>query len=127
MRYARSGDAMSRAVATARAALGDAGPGSSPASSPTESQLVVKYGLPGDDGPEYVWAGVTSWETPERIVGVSASDANTDPSVRIGAPVVVEAADVVDWAVLDAHRRHRGRLDPGSPGRRRTPPPRTRR
>ena len=62
---------------------------------------MVKYGLPGDEGPEYVWAGVTSWDAPERIVGASATDANSDPSVRIGSPVVVEASDVVDWAVLD--------------------------
>ncbi len=45
---------------------------------------------------------MTSWDSPEQIVGVSASDANTDPAVRIGSPVVVEATEVVDWAVLDA-------------------------
>lgn len=62
---------------------------------------MVKYGLPGEDGPEYVWAGVTSWTTPEQIEGASASDAHTDPAVRIGSAVVVEATDIVDWAVLD--------------------------
>ncbi|WFE41565.1 DUF2314 domain-containing protein [Micromonospora sp. WMMD998] len=101
VRYARTGDAMSRAVATARAALGDIRARFLAGGLPSESQLVVKYGLPGDDGPEYVWAGVTSWDAPERIVGASATDANSDPSVRIGSPVVVEASDVVDWAVLD--------------------------
>ncbi|MFI7507129.1 DUF2314 domain-containing protein [Micromonospora aurantiaca] len=101
VRYTRTGDAMSRAVETARAALGDIRARFLAGRLPEESQLVVKYGLPGDDGPEYVWAGVTSWDTPERIVGASASDANTDPGVRIGSPVVVEASDVVDWAVLD--------------------------
>ncbi|PPA57754.1 DUF2314 domain-containing protein [Micromonospora chalcea] len=101
VRYTRTGDAMSRAVETAREALGDIRARFLAGRLPEESQLVVKYGLPGDDGPEYVWAGVTSWESPERIVGASASDANTDPSVRIGSPVVVEASDVVDWAVLD--------------------------
>ncbi|MFG1742035.1 DUF2314 domain-containing protein [Micromonospora chalcea] len=101
VRYTRTGDAMSRAVETARAALGDIRARFLAGRLPEESQLVVKYGLPGDDGPEYVWAGVTSWDTPERIVAASASDANTDPSVRIGSPVVVEASDVVDWAVLD--------------------------
>ncbi len=45
---------------------------------------------------------MTSWESPERIIGASASDANSDPAVRIGAPVVVETTDVVDWALLDA-------------------------
>ncbi|KKK06744.1 DUF2314 domain-containing protein, partial [Micromonospora sp. HK10] len=100
-RYARAGDAMSKAVATARAGLGDIRARFLAGGLPAESQLVVKYGLPGDDGPEYVWAGVTSWDTPERIVGASASDANSDPTVRIGSPVVVESSDVVDWAVLN--------------------------
>ncbi|WP_089157386.1 DUF2314 domain-containing protein [Micromonospora sp. NBS 11-29] len=101
VRYTRTGDAMSRAVETARAALGDIRARFLAGRLPTESQLVVKYGLPGDDGPEYVWAGVTSWDAPERIVGASASDSDSDPSVRIGSPVVVEASEVVDWAVLD--------------------------
>ncbi|MDG4799503.1 DUF2314 domain-containing protein [Micromonospora sp. WMMD980] len=101
VRYTRTGDAMSRAVATARESLGDIRARFLAGGLPDESQLVVKYGLPGDEGPEYVWAGVTSWDAPERIVGASATDANSDPSVRIGSPVVVEASDVVDWAVLD--------------------------
>ncbi|GGM65103.1 hypothetical protein GCM10011608_58080 [Micromonospora sonchi] len=102
VRYARPGDAMSRAIATARAGLGDIRARFRGGHLLPETQLVIKYGLPGDDGPEYVWAGVTSWDSPEQIVGVSASDANTDPAVRIGSPVVVEATEVVDWAVLDA-------------------------
>ncbi|MEU6078854.1 DUF2314 domain-containing protein [Micromonospora sp. NPDC047074] len=101
VRYARSGDAMSRAVATAQAGLGDIRARFRAGQLPPETQLVVKYGLPGDDGPELVWAAVTSWDAPERIVAASACDANTDPTVRIGSPVVVAAADVVDWAVLD--------------------------
>ncbi|MEV0154567.1 DUF2314 domain-containing protein [Micromonospora sp. NPDC050686] len=101
VRYARSGDAMSKAIATARAGLGDIRARFLAGALPPESQLVVKYGLPADEGPEYVWAGVTSWEAPERIVGASASDASSDPSVRIGSPVVVESTDVIDWAVLD--------------------------
>ena len=101
VRYARPGDAMSKAITTARTGLGDIRARFLAGKLPAETQLVIKYGLPGDDGPEFVWAGVTSWDTPERIVGASASDAATDPTVRIGAPVVVEAADVVDWALLD--------------------------
>ncbi|SIQ44112.1 DUF2314 domain-containing protein [Micromonospora avicenniae] len=101
VRYARPGDAMSKAIATARSGLDDVRARFVAGQLPRESQLVVKYGLPGEDGPEYVWAGISSWDTPERIVGVSASDATSDPTVRIGSPVVVEAADVVDWAVLD--------------------------
>lgn len=102
VRYARRGDAMSRAVATARAALPDIRARFVADALPGEAQLVVKYGLAGDDGPEYVWAAVTSWEVAERITGTSASDAATDPRVRIGAPVVVESSDVVDWALLGA-------------------------
>jgi hypothetical protein len=101
VRYARPDDAMSRAIATARAGLGDIRARFLTGRLPAETQLVVKYGLPGDDGPEFVWAGVTSWDTPERIVGASASDAATDPAVRIGAPVTVEVSEIVDWALLD--------------------------
>ncbi|MET7836764.1 DUF2314 domain-containing protein, partial [Micromonospora sediminicola] len=101
VRYPRPGDALRGGGPTPRASLGDIRARFLAGRLPDESQLVVKYGLPGDEGPEYVWAGVTSWEVPERIVGASASDANTDPGVRIGSPVVVEASDVVDWAVLD--------------------------
>ncbi|GAB3861572.1 hypothetical protein GCM10029963_66250 [Micromonospora andamanensis] len=100
VRYARSGDAMSRAVATARAGLEDIRSRFRDGQLPPQTQLVVKYGLPGDDGPEYVWAGVTTWDSADRIVGASASDANTDPTVRIGSPVVVEVSDIVDWALL---------------------------
>ncbi|MFD0788662.1 DUF2314 domain-containing protein, partial [Micromonospora azadirachtae] len=101
VRYARPGDAMSKAIATARSGLADVRARFVAGKLPHESQLVVKYGLPGEDGPEYVWAGISSWDAPERIVGVSASDATSDPTVRIGSPVVVETSDVVDWALLD--------------------------
>ncbi|MEH1011640.1 DUF2314 domain-containing protein [Micromonospora sp. CPCC 206060] len=98
--YARPGDAMARAVATAREGLPGIRRRFLAGELPDGTQLVVKYGLPTDDGPEFVWAGVRSWASPERIVGTSASDATTDPTVRIGAPVVVAAAEVVDWALL---------------------------
>ncbi|NBE83860.1 DUF2314 domain-containing protein [Micromonospora rubida] len=101
VRYARRGDAMSAAIATARAGLDDIRARFLADGLPGESQLVVKYGLPADEGPEYVWAAVTSWESPERIVGASVTDADTDPTVRIGSPVTIEATDVVDWAILD--------------------------
>lgn len=101
VRYARPGDAMARAIATARDGLPAirerflAGP------LPDGTQLLVKYGLPTDEGPEFVWAAVASWASPDRILGTSASDATADPAVRIGRPVVVETVDVVDWALLD--------------------------
>ncbi|WP_428964371.1 DUF2314 domain-containing protein [Micromonospora fluostatini] len=102
VRYTRPGDAMSTAVSTARSRLDEVRSRFLSGALPAETQLVVKYALPGADGPEYVWAGVTAWEDPERITGASASDAAADPAVRIGAPVVVATADVVDWALLGA-------------------------
>ncbi|MDG4832287.1 DUF2314 domain-containing protein [Solwaraspora sp. WMMD1047] len=101
VRYARPDDAMSRAIATARDGLPGIRERFLADTLPDEVQLLVKYGLPTEEGPEFVWAGVTSWATPERIVGASASDAAADPAVRIGQPVVVDALDVIDWALVD--------------------------
>lgn len=101
IQHARPDDAMARAISTARAGLPGIRERFVGGALPPGVQLVVKYALPGDDGPEYVWAGVTSWLAPERILGTSASDATTDAAVRIGRPVVVSADDVVDWALLD--------------------------
>ncbi|MGW0433813.1 DUF2314 domain-containing protein [Micromonospora sp. NPDC003197] len=101
VRYARPGDAMARAVATARSGLSKIRERFLDGGLPAEAQLVVKYGLPTEEGPEFVWAGVTDWSTEDRIHGVSASDAAADPTIRIGEPVVIDACDVVDWALLD--------------------------
>ncbi|MGI5214039.1 DUF2314 domain-containing protein [Plantactinospora sp. CA-290183] len=101
VRYARPDDAMATAITTARDGLPGIRERFLAGTLPGGVQLLVKYGLPTDEGPEFVWAGVTSWATPERIVGASASDAAADPAVRIGQPVVVDVVDVVDWALLD--------------------------
>lgn len=101
VRYARPDDAMARAIATARDSLAGIRARFLAGGLQSEVQLLVKYGLPTDEGPEFVWAGVTSWDDPERILAASASDADSDPSVRIGEPVVVAAADVIDWALVD--------------------------
>ncbi|MBE1492532.1 DUF2314 domain-containing protein [Plantactinospora soyae] len=101
VRYARPDDAMAKAIATARDGLPGIRERFLADALPDGVQLLVKYGLPTDEGPEFVWAGVTSWPTAERIVGASASDAAADPAVRVGQPVVVDAVDVVDWALLD--------------------------
>jgi hypothetical protein len=103
VRYARPGDAMARAIATARESLPDIRARFLAGELPPGTQLVVKYGLPTDEGPEFLWAGVTAWSSPERILGASASDAAGDPAVRIGQPVVVDTAEVVDWALLDGN------------------------
>ncbi|MEE6260493.1 DUF2314 domain-containing protein [Plantactinospora sonchi] len=101
VRYARPDDAMAKAITTARDGLPGIRERFLAGKLPEGVQLLVKYALPTDEGPEYVWAGVTSWAAPERILGASASDAAADPAVRVGRPVVVDVVDVVDWAVLD--------------------------
>ncbi|MGA3564008.1 DUF2314 domain-containing protein [Melissospora conviva] len=100
--HAEPDDEMDQAIATARASLPSIRNRFLNGRLPDETQLVVKYALETVDGPEFVWMGVTSWATPERLTGASASDAACDPAVRIGAPVAVSAEDVVDWALLDA-------------------------
>lgn len=94
-------EAMARAVETARTGLPGIRQRFLAGGLPPGTQLVVKYGLPTDDAREFVWASVTSWPTPGRIQAASASDAVSDPAVRVGRPVVVDTADVVDWALLD--------------------------
>jgi hypothetical protein len=96
-----AGAAMARAVETARTALPAIRERFLAGRLPSGAQLLVKYGLPGGGNREFVWASVTSWASPGRIVAASASDAASDPAVRVGQPVVVDAADVVDWALLD--------------------------
>ena len=100
-RYEPASDAMARAIETARGRLTDIRDRFLSGRLPADTQLVVKYALPTDAGSELVWASVTSWSRPGRLFGASASDAHLDPSVRVGRPVVVDEADVVDWAVLD--------------------------
>lgn len=67
------------------------------------AQLMVKHKLPARfdraDGSEYVWAYVTSWRDPARILGYSGSDAVTDQRVRRGRPAVIDVAVVCDWAI----------------------------
>lgn len=102
LRYDHPDDAMSRAIATARHGLPGIRRRFLSGALPAGTQLLVKYGIPTEHGPEFVWAGVHSWTDPDRIQGFSASDAASDPEVRVGRSVVLETADVVDWAVLDA-------------------------
>jgi hypothetical protein len=95
--------AMARAVETARTALPAVRERFLAGRLPSGTQLLVKYGLPGGANREFVWASVSSWASPERIVAAAASDATSNPAVRVGQPVIVDAADVVDWALLAGH------------------------
>ena len=48
---------------------------------------------------EYPWAYVNSWADPATVLASSAADAISDPHVRAGRPIVIDAAAIVDWAV----------------------------
>lgn len=99
IRYARPSDEMAQAVDTARAGLTVIRDRFLGEELPPNAQLLVKYGLPAEDGQEFVWAYVTSWFSPDHIFAASASDARCDPTVRVGRPVLIDTAEVVDWAV----------------------------
>jgi hypothetical protein len=101
VRHATASLLMDQAIAYARAGLTDIrGRFESGALGPRK-KLLMKYALPTNQGSEYVWAYVTSWRDPFRILATSAADAVYDPRVRAGRPVVVDTAAVVDWAVED--------------------------
>jgi hypothetical protein len=53
--------------------------------------------VPG--GNEYPWAFVTSWRDADVLQAVSANDAEGEPAVRAGKPIVPAADRVVDRAV----------------------------
>lgn len=91
--------AMAEAIATARASLDEARRRHL-GQPPTQGRhLIVKHRLAGPGGNEYVWAFVTDWSKAGTIRGASANDAESDPSVRVGRPVVIDADDVIDWAI----------------------------
>ena len=99
VRPAYHGDAMDQAIATARAGLTDIRTRFESGHLHIRTKLLVKYAAPADEGTEYLWAYVTSWRDPYRILATSAADAVYHPKVRSGRPVVVDTASVVDWAV----------------------------
>jgi hypothetical protein len=99
IRHAEPSPAMDQAIATARAGLTDIRGRFESGALDLREKLLVKYALPTDRGTEYLWAYVTSWRDPYRILATSAADAVYQPKVRAGRPVVVDTAAVVDWAV----------------------------
>jgi hypothetical protein len=101
IRHAASSLLMERAIATARSGLTDIRGRFESGALDLRRRLLVKYALPTDQGTEYVWAYVTSWRDPFRILATSAADAHYDPLVRAGRPVVIDTASVIDWAVED--------------------------
>lgn len=99
VRHASPSELMDRAIATARAGLTDIRGRFESGGLDLHEKLLVKYALPADEGTEYLWAYVTSWRDPYRILATSAVDAVYHSKVRAGRPVVVDTAAVVDWAV----------------------------
>ena len=92
-------EAMDRAIAAARAGMNDIRLRFESGQLELHTKLLVKYALPAEQGNEYLWAYVTSWRDPYRILATSADDAVYHPKVRAGRPVVVDTAAIVDWAV----------------------------
>jgi hypothetical protein len=96
-------EAMDRAMTIARRTMPDARNRFTGGELPAGAQLMVKHRItqpgPQDLSEEFVWAYVTSWREPEKVLGNSADDAVGDPRIRSGRPVVIDAAAIVDWAV----------------------------
>jgi hypothetical protein len=102
IRHAGPSEAMDHAIATARGRLVDIRGRFESGDLDVHTKLLVKYALPADDGrrgTEFLWAYVTSWRDPDRILATSAADAVYHPKVRSGRPVVVDISAVIDWAV----------------------------
>jgi hypothetical protein len=99
IRHAGPSDLMDRAIATARAGLTDIRQRFEAGDLDVHEKLLVKYSVIAERGTEYLWAYVTSWRDPERVLATSAADAIYDPAVRAGRPVVVSIETIIDWAV----------------------------
>ncbi len=102
VRRVRQTEAMDQAIATARRSLPGIRERFLSGGLQPPAQLMVKHKLAVPEDPpgggEYVWAYVTSWRDPARILGYSASDAITDERVRRGRPAVIDVAAICDWA-----------------------------
>jgi hypothetical protein len=99
IRHAAPSELMDRAIATARAGLTGIRRRFEAGELDLHEKLLVKYTVIADRGTEYLWAYVTSWRDPERVLATSAADALYDPKVRAGRPVVVATETIIDWAV----------------------------
>ena len=99
IRHAEPSESMDHAIAIARSGLNEIRARFESGDLDLHKKLLVKYALHTDEGTEYLWAYVTSWRDPLRILGTSATDAVYSPKVRTGRPVVVDTSAVVDWAV----------------------------
>lgn len=99
IRHAASNAEMETAISTARSSLAVARERFLADSFPPRARLIVKHDVHVGGEHEYVWATVTSWPDPELIVGTCMNDAHLDRNIRVGRPVRIDVATVVDWAL----------------------------
>ncbi len=99
IRYGPQSDVMKRAISAARSGLTGIRGRFEAGELDLHQKLMVKFAMPAEQGTEFLWAYVTSWSDPHRILATSAADAVYHPKVRAGRPVVVDTDTVVDWAV----------------------------
>ena len=99
VRYLARTEAMDQAIRAAKESLPAARERFLAGDLPPQARLMVKYEIPAAGGNEYPWAYVTSWKSPEKLLGNSAGDALGDPVIRAGRPLAIDAATIIDWAV----------------------------
>ena len=99
VRYLARSGAMDQAMRTAKESLPAARDRFLAGDLPPQARLMVKYEIAAAGGSEYPWAYVTSWKSPEKVLGSSAEDTLKDPVIRAGRPIVIDAATIIDWAV----------------------------
>lgn len=99
VRYVAPTDEMDAAMATAISCLDVARARFLAGEFQARTLLMVKWQLDHADGTEYPWAFVTDWSDVGVLQANSASDADHDPSVRVGRPLRLRREAVVDWGV----------------------------
>ena len=112
VRYLARTEAMDQAMRAAKESLPTARERFLAGDLPPHARLMVKYEITAAGGSEYPWAYVTSWKSPEKVLGSSAGDTLRDPVIRAGRPVVIDAASDRRLGGLDRWTgHHRRRAD----------------
>ena len=99
IRHLAPSEEMNRAMRAAREALPAVRARFLAGDLPPRAQLMVKHEISAQGRAEYPWAYVMSWADPDRVLGNSAGDAELDPAIRAGRPIVVDAGAIIDWAI----------------------------
>ncbi|WP_250642667.1 hypothetical protein [Frankia sp. AiPa1] len=96
--------ARDQAVFAARSRLADARQRFLNQNLPPLGSLLVRHQVEVAEAAEWPWARVSGWPHPALLRGRSLSD-GAHPSlahIRMGLPLRIRSADVVDWAIIDA-------------------------